>query len=74
MQNFVYMAAPRDMHVSAGEPPDLPEHLEVGARSSHESIAGLEAMLNPNLELPQIDNDALEVFLKTGMLYMRDIT
>lgn len=55
------------MVLFAGEPSDLHEHSEVGTRASHESIAGLEAMLNPGLELPQIDNDALEVILRTGM-------
>ena len=54
--------------INAGEPSDLPEHLEVGTRTSHESIAGLEAMLAPGLELPQIDSDALDVILRTGML------
>jgi hypothetical protein len=56
-----------EMVLFAGEPSDLHEHSEVGTRASHESIAGLEAMLNPGLELPQIDNDALEVILRTGM-------
>jgi hypothetical protein len=57
----------------AGEPSDLHEHTEAGTRASHESIAGFEAMLSPGQELPQIDNDALEVILRTGMLYADNI-
>jgi len=49
-----------------GEPSDLSEHLPDSARAGQE-IAGLEDMLNPNQDLPQIDDDALKFFLKNGI-------
>ena len=49
------------------EPSELHEHLSDDAgRRLPDNIAGLEAMLNPNMEeLAQIDNETLEVILKT---------
>lgn len=49
------------------EPAELHEHLSDDAgRRLPDNITGLEAMLNPNMEeLAQIDNETLEVILKT---------
>jgi len=49
------------------EPTELHEHLsDDTGRRLPDNITGLEAMLNPNMEeLAQIDNETLEVILKT---------
>jgi len=49
------------------EPAELHENLSDDAgRRLQDNITGLEAMLNPNMEeLAQIDNETLEVILKT---------
>jgi len=48
------------------ESAELQEHLsDDTGRRLPDNIAGLEAMLNPNMELAQIDNETLEVILKT---------